>query len=182
MNFLAAKDYRNASKWMGITTHYVDDLGVFGHVMGAKTDWDVEIHHDDYEGWVNTKTNSYNASFRFCLSFDGNLEQTSAYDAALKLAHDTTFDDSGKGHTAKWMDTNYNPSDPTFIARVCESLNGAVNILADLIYGAETTTNVPEFKDPLVLPAVLAIIAFSLWLNRQIRLDPKIHPSRIRAI
>jgi len=45
LNFPTAKDYRNAAKWMGITTHYVDDLGVFGHVMGAGTDWGSELHH-----------------------------------------------------------------------------------------------------------------------------------------
>lgn len=163
---LAAKDYRTAAKWMGVTTHYVDDLGVFGHVMGVNTNWGNEVHHQDYEEWVNTKSNAYDASFKSCLSFDGNLEQTTAYDAALKLAHDTTFDDTGKGHTAKWMDANYNESDPTFIARVCESLNGTVNLLADLVFSAGATTNMAEFNATLIFPTILVILAMSLTIRR----------------
>ena len=33
-------------------THYIADVAVFGHVMGAKSDWGVEMDHSDYEGYV----------------------------------------------------------------------------------------------------------------------------------
>jgi hypothetical protein len=39
LNFLKAKDYPDAAKAAGTMTHYIDDLGVFGHVMGASTPW-----------------------------------------------------------------------------------------------------------------------------------------------
>jgi hypothetical protein len=41
------------------------------------------------------------------LAFDGNLGEISAYDAALTLAHDTTFDVDGD-LTCVWMDQHYN--------------------------------------------------------------------------
>ena len=36
---------------IGAMTHYIDDLAVFGHVMGAGTDWGAEVHHSDYIGF-----------------------------------------------------------------------------------------------------------------------------------
>jgi hypothetical protein len=101
--------------------------------MGAGTDWGSEVHHSDYEQWVNSLTNSYGSSFTAYLKFD-RLEQTSAYDATLTLAHDTTFDSTGRGRTAVWMDSNYSPSSLVFQERVCESLSLAVNLLADVLY------------------------------------------------
>lgn len=154
LNYLAAGNYTSAAKWMGITSHYVDDLAVFGHVMGQSTDWGAEIHHSDYETWVNRNSNSYDAPFKTCLTFDGKPNQTSAYDAALRIAHDTTFDDTGKGHTAKWMDENYNPNNSTFQARVCEDLNLSVNVLANLIYSISTTVGVFEWSQPTLLVGV----------------------------
>ena len=48
--------------------------------------------------------------------------------------YDTTFDCSGRGLTCVWMDRNYNWSDPAFRDRVGESLNLAVNLVADVLY------------------------------------------------
>jgi hypothetical protein len=159
LKFLSVKNYSAAAKWMGVTTHYVDDLAVFGHVMGKETDWGPETHHEDYEEWANSRSDRYEDTFTVCLTFKGN-EFISAYDAALTLAHDTTFDDTGKGHTAKWMDTNYNPLDSVFQARVCESINNAVNLLASLIYSAAKTTNIQEIILPI--PVVLVALLISL--------------------
>jgi len=164
--YLAAGDYRNAAKWMGIASHYVVDLAVFGHVMGADTDWGAEKHHSDYENWVNGNTNAYNASFKACLGFNGKLEQLSAYDAALKLAHDTTFDDSGKGHSAKWVDENYNPADAIFQRRVCESINFAVNLLADVIYSVAQASGIPEFPNAAVSVLLVMVIAVVVFRKR----------------
>ncbi|MBS7627931.1 hypothetical protein KEJ36_03845, partial [Candidatus Bathyarchaeota archaeon] len=74
------------------------------------------------------------AEFNSYLSFDGSLATLSAYEAALKLAYDTTFDPSGRGLTCVWMDRNYNWRNQTFRNRVGESLNLAVNYLADVLY------------------------------------------------
>ena len=90
LNFLKAKDYEKAAKNAGIMSHYIADMAVFGHVMGAGTDWGAEVHHSDYEDYVNEKTSSYSAEFNFYLSFYGNLVTMSAYDAAAQLANDTT--------------------------------------------------------------------------------------------
>jgi hypothetical protein len=158
LTYLISRDYRDAAKWMGITSHYVADVAVFGHVMGKSTDWGAEKHHQDYEDWVNSNTNHYDAPLKTCLTFDGKLQQVSPYDAALALAHDTTFDDSGKGHTAKWMDDNYGPNNPTFQERTCESINLSVNILADLIYSVSTSADIPEVSQPVLLAALVMTI------------------------
>lgn len=168
LGYLAAKDYVNAAKWMGITSHYIDDLGVFGHVMGTKTVWGREVHHNDYENWVLGKTGSYHGSFSSCLKFDGSLKQSTAYALTISLAHDTTFDDSGKGHTAKWMDTNYDTYDAVFTSRVCESLNNAVNAVTDAIYSAGQAASIPEL--PIGIgPLILAIaITFAVVVPKKL--------------
>jgi hypothetical protein len=166
--YLISGDYRNATKWMGIASHYVVDVAVFGHVMGELTDWGAEMHHSDYEEWVNGNTNDYDASFKVCLTFDGRLQQVSAYDAALALAHDTTFDDSGKGRTAKWMDDNYNPNNLAFQERTCESIGLSVNALADLIYSVSTSADVQELPEPALL-AVLVMTVCIIILHRMKR-------------
>jgi len=167
LTYLTSGDYRNAAKWMGVTSHYVVDLAVFGHVMAKSTDWGAENHHSDYEDWVNSNTHSYDAPFKTCLSAPaGELRQSSPFDVAVTLAHDTTFDDTGKGHTAKWMNDNYNPSDPTFEARTCELLNHAVNVTAQLIYTASKSSGVPEWPQPTLVVGLVVIIS-ALVLHRK---------------
>lgn len=123
----------NASLRLGIMTHYIADLAVFGHVMAPGTEWGDETHHEDYENYVLTRTNIYDDEFNIFLSFDGELSQISAYEAALALAYDTTFDVDGD-LTCVWMDQNYDWSDPTFKNRCGESLNLAVNLIADVLH------------------------------------------------
>jgi len=131
---LRAGDYPSAAKWAGTTAHYISDLGVFGHVMGALTEWGAEDHHVDFEAYVKNRTTCYDSPYEAALAFDGILENLSAYDATLRLAHDTAFDDSGQGHTAFWMDRNYDWNDPTFSARVGRSLSLSVNAVADVLH------------------------------------------------
>ena len=133
LNFLKAEDYSKAAKNAGIMSHYIVDMAVFGHVMGSGTDWGAEMHHSDYETYVNGRTSSYSAQFNSYLSFDGVLTAISAYDAAKNLAYDTTFDFDGD-LTCVWMDQNYDWNNPTFKNRMGESLNLAVNYLADVLY------------------------------------------------
>jgi hypothetical protein len=133
LNFLKSNDYANAAKGAGIMSHYIVDVAVFGHVMGANTAWGAEVHHTDYEDYVNARTTTYSSSFDSYLHFDGTLMVISAYDATVNLAYDTTFDVDGD-LTCVWMDTNYNWSNPTFANRCGESLNLAVNYLADVLH------------------------------------------------
>jgi len=133
LDFLRSGDLVNASKSAGIMSHYIVDVAVFGHVMGAATDWGPEYHHSDYESYVNLRTDNYEDEFNMYLSFDGELVFISAYHAAKELAYDTTFDVDGD-LTCIWMDENYNWGNPTFKDRAGESLNLAVNYLADVLH------------------------------------------------
>ena len=133
LSYLKSGNLVAAAKYAGIMSHYIADMAVFGHVMGANTEWGEEKHHDDYESYVNSRTSSYNAEFNVYLSFDGNLDIISAYDAAIYLAYDTTFDLDGN-LTCVWMDQNYNWSNPNFRNRAGESLNLAVNLIADVLH------------------------------------------------
>jgi hypothetical protein len=133
LNYLNTNDFVNAAKHAGIMTHYIADLAVFGHVMGAPTVWGAELHHSDYESYVNTRTNSYTDDFNIYLSYDGSLEVITAYDAAVDLAYDTTFDVDGD-LTCVWMEENYDWSNSAFKDRCGESLNLAVNYVADVLH------------------------------------------------
>jgi len=84
-----------AAKRLGVMAHYISDMAVFGHVMGESTAWGTEIHHSDYEDYVDARTNSYQDDFSSFLAFDGNLTPTMPYDAAKALAYDSTFDADG---------------------------------------------------------------------------------------
>jgi len=160
LNFLKAKDYTNAAKNAGIMSHYIVDMAVFGHVMGSSTDWGAELQqrHKDYEDYVNDRTSSYDAQFNGYLSFDGVLSNISAYDAAKNLAYDTTFEADGD-LTCIWMDQNYNWNNPTFKNRAGESLNLAVNYLADVLHtlAVESTTELTP-EEPIPLWAIGAVI------------------------
>jgi hypothetical protein len=128
-------DMVNAAKRLGVMSHYIADVAVFAHVMGAETDWGNENKtiHDKYEDYVNTRTDNYNDDFNVYLSFDGSLDTISAYNATLLLAYDTTFDVDGN-LTCVWMNQNYNWSNPIFKNRCGESLNLAVNLIADVLH------------------------------------------------
>ena len=63
-----------AAEHLGMVAHYVGDMAVFGHVMGASTPWGSETHHSDYEDYVLTRTGAYSAGeFNAYIAFDGNL-------------------------------------------------------------------------------------------------------------
>jgi hypothetical protein len=133
LNFLEAQNYAEAAKTAGIMTHYIADVAVFGHVMGASTPWGSETHHSDYEDYVNTRTSSYSGSFNTYLSYDGALITLSAYNATANVAYDTTFG-ANNNLTCVWMDDNYNWTNPNFSYRCGQSLNLAVNSIADVLH------------------------------------------------
>lgn len=128
-----AGNISEAVKRLGAMTHYISDTAVFAHVMGASTDWGKETHHSDYENYVNQRTNSYDDEFNVFLSFDGTLEEISAYNATLRLALDTTFDMDGD-YTCVWMDRNYDWNNLVFRNRCGDSLNLAVNLVTDVLH------------------------------------------------
>jgi hypothetical protein len=144
-NYMRTGNIAMAVKTLGIMSHYIAYVGVFGHVMGSETDWGSETHHSDYETYVNERTNAYNDEFDTFLSFDGVLDNISAYNATLTLAYDTTFDANGD-LTCVWMDQNYNWNNLTFRNRCGESLNLAVNLIADVLHMFYVNEVVFEFS------------------------------------
>jgi hypothetical protein len=163
-----AGNIQEAAKRLGVVAHYVADMAVFGHVMAASTPWGEEQHHSDYENYVNTRTNSYVDTFNSYLVFDGSLTSKTAYDAALTLAHDTTFDEDGD-LTCVWMDTHYNWNDVQFANRAGESLNLAVNSVADVLHTFYAGTVIPELPTPSLGLALLLllILPVSLFARRK---------------
>ncbi len=131
--YLKNGDYANAARTAGIMTHYIADIAVYAHNMGKSTAWGEEQHHSDYENYVNTRTNSYMDSFNSYLAYDGSLNIITAYNATVVLAYDTTFGGASQLGCV-WMDTNYNWSNPVFSGRCGESLNLAVNAVADVLH------------------------------------------------
>ena len=152
LNYLKAQDYTNAAKTTGTMTHYIADLAVFGHVMGSSTPWGSEIHHSDYEDYVNARTTSYSSSFNTYLTYDGSLSSLSAYNATINLAYDTTF--GGNNHlTCVRMDNNYNWSNPTFTSRCGQSLNLAVNAVADVLHTLHQEAAPSPTPTPTITPS-----------------------------
>jgi len=134
LGFLNEGDYSAAALHAGIMSHYIVDVGVFGHVMGSGTDWGAEVHHSDYEDRVETRTDEYPTdTFSTYISYDGTLSEIDAYDASLDIAYDTTFDTDGT-LTCVWMDANYDWNNQIFVDRAGESVNLCVNTLADVLH------------------------------------------------
>jgi hypothetical protein len=157
LNYYRAGDQAEAAKHLGAVAHYVADMAVFGHVMGASTAWGAETHHSDYENYVQQRTNSYAGDFDSYLVYDGSLRALSAYDAATSLANDTTFDAGGQ-YTCAWMDTHYNWSDAAFKNRSGESLNLAVNLIADVLHSFSVEVAIiPEFPSFLILSLFILV-------------------------
>jgi hypothetical protein len=183
LSFFDLGDFANASKTAGTMSHYLADVAVFGHVMGANTPWGAEQHHSDYEDYVNTRTNNYTDDFNSYLFFDGSLDIISAYNATKNLAYDTTFDVDGD-LTCVWMDQNYNWSNPVFKDRAGESLNLAINYLADVLHTLYTESTLGGAKDT-IFPATDVEIIFenitdkgSTTVNKTLT-GPEPPPSRV---
>jgi hypothetical protein len=165
-------NFSGAAQRAGVMTHYLADMGVFGHVMGASTDWGAEEHHSDYENKVQSETTSnVSAMFDKYLVFDRSLDFTIAYNATLWIAWNTTFGDGAKEMNCTWMDSNCDWSRPVFVDSAGASLNRCVNIIADVLhtlavvseYG-ETDTTPPEITidapaNGTILDATTAFIA-----------------------
>jgi hypothetical protein len=142
---LTAGDYEVAAYYMGAMTHYIADVGVFGHTMGAYTDWGDETHHSDYESEFESLIDS------LTLPSTVTLGLSSAYDSAMDLAKTITFG-SGTVKSNIWMDENYDWPDPVFEASAMESLYRSVRAVAaalnHLLSAAEPPPEEPEPAEP----------------------------------
>jgi len=138
LGYLRNGDYEAAAYDIGAMAHYVSDVGVFGHTMGSATDWGTEAHHSDYENNIESMIGSLEPPTGLVLGDKG------AYDATIGLARDITFG-QGAIMTNVWMDTNYDWTDPVFVASAMSSLNSSVTAVAAVINHLmiETTPSVP---------------------------------------
>jgi hypothetical protein len=154
----AAGNSSAVAEHLGMMTHYISDVSVFGHVMGTLTPWGTEQHHSEYEEYVLRRTEAYIDEFNSFLIFDGNLTVTSAYDATVAVAKDTTFGVTGN-HSCIWMDQNYNWSNPEFKNRAANSLILATNAVSDVLHTfySETYAVTPEFPSGNSTVALLGI-------------------------
>ena len=145
LTFLNEQDYVDAAKTAGTMSHYIADVAVFAHVMGANTDWGAETgsNHENYENYVDTRTNNYTDTYSKYLSFNGPLKIISAYNATINLAFDTTFDGGGI-YTCVWMNNNYDTSNPNspYWDRAGESLNLATNAITEVLHTLYVSANI----------------------------------------
>jgi hypothetical protein len=160
LDYLLVKDYRNAAYDIGVLTHYMADVGVFGHTMGAYTDWGAEVHHSDYENEIESMIDS--------LSLPAGLilENSDAYEATLNLAEVVTFG-SGTIRSNVWMDTNYDWSDPEFIASARESVFASVSTVAAVINHllAESATSAPPTPPPPAAEPPSTPTSLTAWVQ-----------------
>jgi len=174
VHFFNVGNLSEAAKRLGAMAHYIGDMAVFGHVMGAPTAWGAESHHSDYEDYVLSRTDTYADEFNAFLAFDGNLRVISAYEAALTLASDTSFDTNGD-LTCVWMDQHYNWNDATFRNRSGESLNLAVNIIADVLHTFYTEAVIPEFPPNATTAILMLLILPVIFYVKKKSLSKKIY-------
>ncbi len=155
-----------AAMHLGMMAHYVADVAVFGHVMDSTTPWGEEVHHQDYENYVLGRTERYGDDFDSFLVYDGALTVTSAYEATVKLARDTTFDLNQRGLNCTWMNQHYNWDDAVFRRRVGESLNLAVNTVSDVLHTFYSETVIPEFPAFHINAILFTVVLVSVILFR----------------
>jgi hypothetical protein len=143
LGYLLEGDKQSAAYDIGALSHYVSDPGVFGHTMGAYTDWGAETHHSDYENVVESMTGSLSPPTGM------SLGDSDAYNATLDLAKNITFGE-GAIKSNVWMDTNYDWSDATFAASAMSSLHESVAAVAAVINHLliETVSLLPPQPSP----------------------------------
>jgi hypothetical protein len=147
LGYMASQDLGNAAYYIGAMTHYVADVGVFGHTMGSGTDWGTEDHHSDYENAIQSMTGSLSSPTGV------SLGDSDAYAATLDLANKITFG-GGVIMPNIWMDTNYNWTDSTFVTSAMASLNSSVASVAAVVNhllieaGSPSTSPDPQAPQP----------------------------------
>lgn len=135
LQYIKSNDLDLAAFEVGVMAHYISDVGVFGHTMGASTDWGAEVHHSDYENGFESRLGSISTPSTSL----GNLD---AYEATTGLAYKITFG-SGTIKSNSWMDANYNWGDPIFEASAMASLYASVTSVAAAINHLMIEANQP---------------------------------------
>ncbi len=149
LGYLKQGDRQSAAYDVGVMTHYISDVAVFGHTMGAYTDWGAEVHHSDYETEIESMKGSLS------LPIGLSLGNSSAYDATLNLARNVTFG-TGSIRPNVWMDAHYDFSDATFEASALASVYASVYAVASAINHlmSETTPSPTPEPEPVLTPRI----------------------------
>lgn len=157
LDYLLAGNLEDAAYSIGALAHYVSDVGVFGHTMGAGTDWGAETHHSDYEQAMDSLIQSLPHPVGL------PLENQEAYDATLELAREVTFG-SGSIKPNTWMDGHYDWSDEAFRASAMASLSASVVAVAAVMNHllTEAAASAPPPQAPAVPGAPLALHAVAM--------------------
>lgn len=149
---LNAGDEENAAFHAGAMTHYIADLGVFGHTMGSSTDWGSEAVHQDYEEDVDNALTGRD----FPASIP--LEDIDPYNATLGLALKVTFG-SGGVRPNVWMDDNFDWADAAYRSSAFAAVNESVRYVGAAINhllkaaGVEQPTPDPPVTPPQPSPS-----------------------------
>lgn len=133
IGFLEYGDLDRAARYAGIMSHYIADVAVWGHTMAASTPWGTEVHHSDFESYVNARMTTYGAA-TFTVAYDGSLDIIDAHAATIGMARNTTFGDGGDQQSNLWMDGNYDWADPTFNTSANAGISRAANLIADVLH------------------------------------------------
>jgi hypothetical protein len=117
----------DAAFLIGEMTHYISDVGVFGHTMGNATDWGAEVHHSDYESKFDSLMTTYSLP-------SGTVPAPKdAYEATMQLARVITFGE-GVIKANIWMDSHYDWSDSvSFVPSAMHSLDLSILAVASAI-------------------------------------------------
>ena len=160
LGYLTSADFGNAAYYIGAMAHYISDVGVFGHTMGASTDWGSEVHHSDYENEFEARLGTIPAPSIVL----GNL---AAYSATTGLAHTITFG-SGTIKSNVWMDTNYDWLNSIFSASAIASLYASVGAVAAVINHLliEAGQVIPEFGIGMTVFLSLACLVVVFEIRR----------------
>jgi|GEM_PF-2283594 len=136
INSLGRDETVTASKWAGAIAAYVSNAGLFSRVIeGSEKGY-------TFEGYILQMTDAVYPSADFTtkfgpyIQFDGSLEMISPYDAIARVAQATSMGKKDGSCKAQWMEDNYDPEDPQFIACAGRNFNNIVNAIADVIHTA----------------------------------------------
>lgn len=157
--------YAVAAWYAGAMTHYIDDVACWAHVLNNES----STAHSNFETQVDGATGSYSAN-TFTVTYDGTLDTITASSASISMGQNTYYD-NGLTWNAWWMNVNFQSGwssvsdwSQQFKSRVAESLNLAVNTVADVLHTltVESGSSVPPSGgQPIqISPETIAIIVF----------------------
>ncbi len=134
INALSNGAYGTASKHAGAILSYVQNAGLFSRVI------DNPLNGYNFERNIMWISNIKHPSNRFeelyggHIEFDGSLEMISPYDAVMKIGQATFMGKKDDSCSARWMDDNYDPENPDFIACAGRNFNNIINAQVDVLY------------------------------------------------